>query len=238
MTVKCHPHQFLAIRDNFENNTMKYLGIIVLLIIGCQNQKVNNGSQTVLNNNTIHIVDDSIIIKRDKAFMDSLYTCECDQFISELEEIPNKDSNAYRITIKSKNGAWKKSKLIDTRPEMSRILSCNEYYTVVSFSCGGSCHSELFVFTNKDKTDEQYDYSQIVKNNPNIISYIRDEEFEKLIFRDLLNNKEMVVNNPENGFYNYGQMDSITMKKESIILYYSTESESPKTKTVNIRSIL
>lgn len=217
---------------------MRYIGIIVLLILGCQNKKPNDMSQTILNDNTVHVLDDSLIIERDKTFLDSLYTCECDQFISKIEEIPNKDSKAYRITIKSIDGTWKKSKLINTRTEMSRISFCNEYYTVVSFACGGPCHSELFVFTKQHRTDEQYEYTRIVKNNPNIISYIRDEEFEKLIFRNFLNNKEMVVNNPESGLYNYGQMDSIIMKKETIILYYSTESEKHETKTINIKSIL
>lgn len=49
---------------------------------------------------------------------------------------------------------------------------------------------------------------------------------------------EMTVNNPESGLYNYGQMDSIIMKKENVILYYSTESEKHETKTINIRPIL
>jgi hypothetical protein len=218
--------------------TMKYLGIIILLFLGCQNKKTNDIHETVLNENTVDASTDSLIVQRDKVFLDSLYTCNCDQFISKLEEIPNKDTNAYRITIKSTAGTWKKSKLINTRPEMSRISYCNEFYTVVSFACGGPCHSELFVFTKEDRPDEQYGYTQIVKNNPNIISYVINEEFEKLIFHNFLNNKEMTVNNPESGLYNYGQMDSIIMKKENVILYYSTESEKHETKTINIRPIL
>lgn len=221
-----------------KTNTMKYIGIIILLFLGCQNKKSNDINKTALNDNTVDVSADSLIIERDKVLLDSLYTCKCEKFISKLEEIPNIDSNAYRITIKSKDGTWKKSKLINTRPEMSQISYCNEYYTVVSFTCGGPCHSELFVFTKEDRPDEQYGYTQIVKNNPHIISYIRDEEFDKLIFHNFLNNKEMIVRNPENGLYNYGQMDSVIMKKENVILYYSTVSEKHKTKTINIKSVL
>ena len=153
---------------------MIYIGIIVLLFLGCQNKKPNDINKTVLNDNNVDVSTDSLIIERDKAFLDSLYTCKCDQFVSKLEEIPNKNSNAYRIIIKSKDRTWKKSKLINTRPLMSRISYCNEFYTVVSFACGGPCHSELFVFTKEDRPDEQYAYTQIVKNNPNIISYIKN----------------------------------------------------------------
>jgi hypothetical protein len=216
---------------------MKYIGIILLLFLGCQNRKPND-IKTVLNDNSLDVSVDTSIIENDKAFLDSLYTCNSEQFISKLEEIPNIDSNAYRIIIKSKDGTLKKSKLINTRPEMSRINSCNEYYTVVSFPCGGPCHSELFVFTKEDRSDEQYDYTQIVKNNPNIISYIRDEEFGNLIFHNFLNHKEMIVNNPESGLHNYGQMDSIIMKKDNVILYYSTESGKQEAKTINILPIL
>lgn len=217
---------------------MKYIPIIFLLFLGCQNNRPNGINKTALNDNTVHDNTDSLIMKRDKASIDSLYTCNCDKFISKLEEVPSKDSNAYRITIKSKEGTWKKSKLINTRPEMSRISYCNEYYTVVSFPCGGPCTSQLFIFTKEDRPDEQYGYTQIVNNNPNIICYIIDEEFEKLIFRNFLNNKETIVNNPESGLYNYGGMDSIIMKKEDVILYYTTESGKHQTKTVNIKSIL
>lgn len=217
---------------------MKYIGIIVLLFLGCQNKMANDINETVLNDKTVEVSDDLLIIERDKVFLDSLYTCECDQFISKLEEIPNKDTNAYRITIKSTDGTWKKSKLINTRPAMSRISNCNEFYTVVSFPCGGPCHSELFIFNKEDKPDEQYKFTQIVKNNPNIISFVRNEEFEKLIFRNFLNNKEMTVNNPLSGLFNYGQMDSIILKKENVILYYATESEKHEAKKINIQPIL
>ena len=217
---------------------MKYIGIIVLLFLGCQNKKPNDINETVLNDNTLDVSTNTIIIERDKVFLDSMYTCKCDQFISKLEEIPNKDSNAYRITITSKDGTWKKSKLINTRPEMSRISYCNEYYTVVSFACGGPCHSELFVFTTDDKPDEQYGYTQIVKNNPNIIGYIKNEEFETLILHNFKNNKEMVVDIPEIGFYYYGQIDSMLIKNGNIILHYSTDNQMHETKTINIKPLL
>lgn len=217
---------------------MKYIGIIVLLFLGCQNKKPNDINETALNDNTVDVLTDSLIIESDKAFHDSLYNCKCDQFSSKLEEIPNKDTNAYRITIKSKDGTWKKSKLINTRPRMSRISYCNDFYTVVSFPCGGPCHSELFVFTKENRPDEQYGYTQIVKNDPNIISHIKNEEFEKLILHNLRNNKEMIVENPDSSFYSCGQMDSMIIENENIILHYSTETEMHKTKTINIKPLL
>lgn len=121
---------------------------------------------------------------------------------------------------------------------MSRISCCNELYTMVSFACGGPCYSEVFVFTTDGRPDEQYAYGQKVKNNPNIIAHIRNEEFEKLILHNFKNNKEMVVDISENPIYNFGQMDSMIMKNDTIILHYATENEKHKTKTINIKSIL
>lgn len=217
---------------------MKYLASVLLLFFVHQYRNMIDINKTTESDIFRSEPTNSLLIERDQAFLDSLYTCECEQFISKLEEIPYKDSNAYRITISSADGAWEKSKLINTRPEMSRITFCNELYTTVSFACGGPCHSELFVFTEQDRSDEQYGYSQIVKNSPDIISYIRNEEFEKLILHNFMNSKEMTVNISEAGFYNYGQMDSMILENSNVILYYSTETEKHGTKTVNIRPIL
>jgi len=217
---------------------MKYLAVVLVLFFGCQYKNTNDINETAEGDSSLSDSTNSLVMERDQAFLDSLYTCECEQFISKLEEIPDKDSNAYRITITSTDGAWEKSKLINTRPEMSRITRCNKLYTTVSFACGGPCYSELFVFTEQDRPDEQYGYTQLVKNSPNIISHIRNEEFEKLILHNFTNSREMTVNISDAGLYNYGQMDSMILKNNNVILYYATETGKPETKTINIRPIL
>jgi hypothetical protein len=139
---------------------MKYLGIIAILLFSCQNKIEDNNNDFILNENISSVSKDSLANKK---FLDSLYTCESSKFISKLEEIPDRDSNAYRITIISKDGKWKKSKLINTRPKLSRISNCNDLYSAVSFACGGPCYSKVYVFTNDDRQDEQYHYAQEVK---------------------------------------------------------------------------
>lgn len=112
---------------------MKNFVFIVFILLSCQIKKAEvNNSKSSLDDILINLPDTSGY-ESEKEFIDRLYNCECDKYISKLIEIPNRDSNAYRITIKSKNGNWKKSSLINSRPEMSRISYCNDLYTVVSF---------------------------------------------------------------------------------------------------------
>ncbi len=210
---------------------------MILILMACQNKKEKGNNEIICNEDTPVVSMDSSDIKSEKAFRDSLYTCECNQFISKLEEIPDRDSNAYRITINSKAGDWKKSKIINTRPQMSRISYCSEFYTVVSFACGGPCHSEVFIFTTEDRPDEQYDFTIQVKNNPDLIAHYRNEEFDKLLIHNFKNNKELSVDVSDESFHSY-EIDSLTMNKNIITLHYTSENEKQKTKTINIKSIL
>jgi hypothetical protein len=174
----------------------------------------------------------------DEKYLDSVYKCESNDFISKLEEIPNRKSNAYKITIASKKGKNKITKILDTRPRMSHINYCNELYTVVGFPCGGPSYSQVFIFTDKNRPIEQYNYSQKVKNNQNIIAHINNEEFEKLIIHNLLNSKELIVDISDSNMWNYGQMDSMIVKRNNLILYYVTDKKKNKIKTIDLKTIL
>lgn len=143
-----------------------------------------------------------------------------------------------KITISSKDGKTKFTKILDTRPEMSQIHYCNDLYTVVGFPCGGPCYSRVFVFTDKSRAVEQYDYPQEVKNSINIIGHIKDEKFENLIIHNFLNSKELVVHLPDSNPWNYGQMDSMSVKNDKLILYYQSKSSKSIAKSVNLKSIL
>ena len=121
---------------------------------------------------------------------------------------------------------------------MSRISYCNDLYTVVSFPCGGPCHSEVFVFTSKTRPDEQYDYVEPVKNKPTIITHFRNEEFENLIVHNLTNNKEMTVDVSKNNFFLFEFIDSIIINKNNLNIHYTSENDEQKIKTANIKSIL
>lgn len=211
----------------------KYFTILLLILLSCQNDSKQN------KNNTPTLKEENVSLKSyKKENLDTFYNCESTNFISVLEEIPNRNSNAYKITIISKNGKDKITKILDTRPEMSKIKYCNDLYTVVGFSCGGPCYSQVFVFTDKNRPTEQYSYVQKVKNNPNIIAHIKNEEFEKLIIHNFLNSKELIVDLSDINRWNYGQMDSILIKKDKLILYYLTVNNENTTKTVALKTIL
>lgn len=212
-----------------------FLLIFTLLTLSCKNSKEEKPIQKI---NEVSNKTSSRNNKSEKKTSDSDYSCENNNFISTLEEIPNTETNAYKITIHSKTTNDSIVKLLDTRPKMSRISYCNELYTVVGFSCGGPCYSRVFIFTEKNRENEQYSYTQTIKNNPNIIAHIKDENFDRLIIHNFLNNKELAVNISNSNPWNYGQMDSIIEKKENLMLYYQSKKGKQIIKKVNLKNLL
>ena len=217
----------------------KYFIIFIGLLIGCQSKpayKAESRHETAIED--VKSKELEKLEESEQHFRDRLYTRESAHYISKIEEIPNREDDAYRITIKSKNGSWKKTKVMNTRPQMSRISDCNDLYTVVSFPCGGPCHSEVFVFTSKTKPDEQYDYAEIVKNKPNMITHFRNEEFENLIVRNLTSNKEMNINISEIELFSLDFIDSVCLNKNDLNIFYTTQNDKQKIKTTNVKAIL
>lgn len=208
-------------------------------MIGCRSKSDNlikeslNSSEYVRESEAPYKVDEV-----EKRFRDSLYNRESDNYISKLEEIPDIDSNAYRLTISSKNSEKHFSKILNTRPKASLINYCNDYYTVVGFSCGGPCYSQVFIFTDERRPIEQYDYTQSVTGYPNIIAHTKNEEFEKLIVHNFDNDKEIVVDNPDINFMNYGQMDTMYIIGKELRIEYRTEKDKTRKKTISLQKIL
>ncbi len=218
-----------------------YLLFLVLGIFGCQS---NTEEVVTEKNNSPELLNkslDSINTDEDeKRFRDSLYNRESENFISKLEEIPCRDSNAYKLTIAPKNGKIKFEKILNTRPQRSMINYCTDLYTAVGFSCGGPCYTQVFVFTDQNRPSEQYSYGQRVNGYPNIIAHIREEEdeyFEKLYVRNLHNGKELKVDISDGHFINYGHMDKIYIINNDLIIIYPSNKRQKK-KMVNIESIL
>ena len=218
-----------------------YLIFIVILFVGCQSKTDDNDidEKTSISLEYLDKSDSLVYVdEATKRFRDSMYFRESDNYISKLEEIPNKDSNAYKLTISLKNGKKHFSKILNTRPKASQINYCNDFYTVVGFSCGGPCYSQVFVFTDDSRPIEQYAYSRSISDHPKIITHIRNEEFDKLFIRNLDNRKEVLVKNTDINWTLYGQMDTIYVVGERLNLEYLTESGKTRTKTVSLEEIL
>ncbi len=166
-------------------------------------------------------------------------TCENDAFVSELRENVNLNSNGYILTIKSKDELKKvTTHRLDLPPGRAHINYCINEYTVVGFSCGGPCYSQVFVFTKERKANEQFTFSQRIGNNPNLIAHIENEEFEELIIHSFETGKELKIDVSDSNFWNYGHMDTLFMVKNNLILKYTPENESQKQKTINLEKIL
>jgi len=170
-------------------------------------------------------------------FQHNRYNRKSKNFIYKLEEIPNKDSNAYKIFIYDKNGEKLFDRILNTRPKASQINYCNDSYVVVGFSCGGPCYSQVFVSTDNNKTIKQFGYSQQVSGSENIIVYIKDEIFENLIIHNLINGKELVTKNPGLPLMNYGHMDSLFLEGNHLIIECQTTNNQPTRKKVLIKEL-
>ena len=217
-----------------------YFAILIITFLSCQKDSKQDKSNesTSRKDNISSEKPNANNFEREKEFLDSIYNCENSKFISVLEEIPNQNSDAYKLTITSKNGNGKFTKILDTPPHMSQIHYCNDLYTEVGFPCGGPCYSRVFVFTDKNRPIEQYTYAQKVKNNSNFIAHIKDEEFEKLIIHNFLNSKELIVDISDAILLNYGQMDSLLIRKDNLVLYYESNKNKSIVKKVNLKKIL
>lgn len=217
-----------------------YFILLILLFLSCQRdtKQDKNNISTSKKKNSLTKLPKVVNNGREKEFLDSIYNCENNEYISVLEEIPNRNSDAYKLTITSKKGNCKFTKILDTRPEMSQIHDCNDLYTEIGFPCGGPCYSRVFVFTDKNRPIEQYGYVQKVKNNPKFIAHIKNEEFENLIIHNFSNSKELTVDISDANFLNYGQMDSLFIKKDNLFLYYLSNKNKNIAKKINLKTIL
>ncbi len=217
-----------------------YFTILFLIFLSCEKnpKQDNNTVSTPKKENISTVSPKENDIEIEKKFFNSIYNCESKNFVSVLEEIPNRDTNAYKLTIASKNGKDRIIKVLDTRPTMSKIDYCNDLYTVVGFACGGPCFTRVFVFTDRNRPNEQFAYPQEVKNNPNFIAHIKDEEFEKLIIHNFSNSKELIVDISDAILLNYGQMDSLLIRKDNLVLYYESIKNKSIVKKVNLKKIL
>lgn len=164
--------------------------------------------------------------------------CSNEYYTAVLEENLNLTDNAFKLTIESEDGTSKKEHIVDTRPGMSQISRCTEDYVVVGFPCGGPCYARAFVFTNRVSKNESYSYAQYVQGASNLIGYIENEEFEKLIIHNLDNDKELVLNNDDLVWLNYGQMDSLYLDGNVLRLEYQSSKKETVKKSVSIQEIL
>lgn len=221
------------------NNMKLYRVLLVLILIICQEKSEKNSiDQSNSSNNEIKSSELEKTNDAEKRFRDSLYNRESDNYISLLEEIPDRDSNAYKLTISSKKGNKRISKILNTRPRASMINYCTDLYTVVGFSCGGPCYSQVFVFTDDKRPPEQYDYAQRINGYPNIITHIEDEAFEKLVVHNFDNGKELIVENPDLLWSSYGHPDTMYIVGTDLKMTYQTVNHTTKTKAISLKKIV
>ncbi|MFA7272640.1 MAG: hypothetical protein WC044_02165 [Crocinitomicaceae bacterium] len=163
--------------------------------------------------------------------------CDDSNYSAVLEEDKTKGNDSCIIRINQVGKAIDKSEILNVPADRSSINYCEKDYVVVGFACGGPCYSQVFVFTD-GREKKQFDYGQKVSNNPNLIAHLRNEEFEKLIIHNFKNGKELIIQNPDINWMQYGQMDTIYTTGNDLKLEYQTENKQTKKKSISLIDII
>lgn len=203
------------------------LFLVLFLLVSCRNKEKFED-----------LADKKVIATVQKDSVVFVNDCDSDSFVSILEENQNLKEDAFVLAIKSKDGSTKKVVALDVPPSLSHIEYCTEDYVVVDFACGGPCYSQVFIFTKEDRPNEQFSYPQRVYSHPNIIVHIEKEEFENLIIHNFDNGKDLTVFIKDSDPLNCGHLDTLFIKKNKIIMEYTSANNTSKKRIVDLKSIL
>ncbi len=202
-----------------------FLFLVPFLIIACQDKsdhklKTSKGKMK------------SIPSQRTRFLIDY---CES-KLMVELEEDVTKGKDSCVLRIRTLDRKLIKLETVNVPVDKSSITNCEEDYVVVGSSCGGPCYSKLFVFTDKRK-NKRFDYCHIVSNDPNLVIYVKNEDFDKLLVHNLKNSKEMEVDidNDKQHPLIYGHLDKVYLVNQNLIINYSIENEGEKKKIVHLK---
>ncbi len=201
------------------------------LILGCKNSQNNSDSdRNILENNLVTIAVDSTI--------ETIDSCLAKDCKVKLEEYINFDSNAFILTIVT-NGL-EQTHILDLPPGRTHIENCFKNLIILSSACGGSCSGNDFIFVDEERPNEHYLYCHIAENNPRIISYHINEEFEIIKIRNLKNSKEISIDiSPcENEFSYPCGISKLNVSKDKLLITFDSPEDKPRQKEININEIL
>jgi hypothetical protein len=204
--------------------------LLVTFIISSCNQIEKKQEQQINKSTSKNEIVDSFKIVND---------CSNDIFSAVLEENLILDSNAFKLTIKSKPGQIKKVQILNVRPRFSKINYCTKDYVVVGFSCGGPCYSQVFVPVNENKPIQQFDFARQVYGIPNIITHFINEEFDSLVVQNLDNGKNLKIDISDISDKTFiPSMDTQYIVNEKFVVKYDSDSKHPKKKVIDLQEIL
>jgi hypothetical protein len=197
---------------------------------------VTKSTKTSTDATTNKDFEDSTLAKTNRTIF-LIDNCDNSNYSAVLEEDKTKGKETCILRINLVGRGNDKIEMLNVPADKSSINYCEKDYVVVGFGCGGPCYSQVFVFTDESEK-KQFDYGQKITNNPNIIAHIRNEEFEKLIIHNLKNGKELIIENPEINWMQYGQMDTMYITRNNLKLEYQTENKQTKKKSISLIDIM
>jgi hypothetical protein len=182
------------------------------------------------------------IENKNKIILDStlqlIDSCSNNNYKVIMEEYINQEFNSFKLTL-YRNNKPQFFKL-NLTPGKTNIQICNHSYIVLSSACGGPCYGTDFIFLDSNRVQEGYMFSHIAENNENIITHHKDEEFETILIRNLINSKEIAINiGPceNNESYPCG-IKKMKVEKNILLITFDSPSQNPRVKEISINEIL
>lgn len=203
----------------------------LFLIIGCD----NSSDKSVNSHKNVCEKTKSTLPQRTIFLID-----HCDNnLLAELERDITKGNDSCVLRIRTKDKKMIKTETLNVPVDRSQITNCEKDYVVVESSCGGPCYSKLFVFAD-NRENKRFDYCEVISNNPNIVVYVKNENFDNMIVHNLKNSKELEVKieNHHNHPLIYGHLYTTFLIKNDLTIKYSIEDMGQKKKIVNLEKIL
>ncbi|MCB0273125.1 MAG: hypothetical protein KDD46_08925 [Bdellovibrionales bacterium] len=184
------------------------------------------------------ILNQSEPILRIDSTLELINTCKNKTYEAKLEEFIYLDSNAYLLTITSKDSG--KILSLDLPTGRTHIEKCGNNYILLSSACGGPCSGLDFIFLKEKRPSESYMYCHIAKSNENIITHVENEEFENLKIRNLKNGKEITVHidTCENVSSYPCDITEIDISGSMLKIEFDSSERIPRQKQINIIEIL
>jgi hypothetical protein len=211
---------------------------LIFLFLTCARKEKSVKAVDIQNVSNIPLTNDSTVavIKNKLIFVNE---CENKTYKATLYEYENLQKDAFVLNILFKDGR-KKDFILDSRPGFTTINHCKKYYVVVGMACGGPCYGRDFIFLDKKRAAEGYTYCNIADSNENIITYIQNEEFEKLHIRNLLNGKEKIVllHNCEDPISYPCSIMKMDVINQNLVIRFDSAGKKAKKKIIDIGDIL
>lgn len=166
------------------------------------------------------------------------------------------DSNNFIFLIKNNNDGSYNLKVFDKiseelmitknlnnhRPEYVSLRFCSDELIILSTLCGGPCIKDDVYYINELDDRQSYMYAQYI-HDENLVLYRKNEEFDRLLIRNMILNKEILVVldtclNRDSEWAGLCNIENLNYRDSTIILENYKIQDDVDNQLIDVRQIL